>query len=332
MKKLIFVIPTQLSDDGSLKIKNFRSLKVMIGCLKENYSITLLIQTHRDKRISELDELGVSVLYDNSPQKEDTELFPSRFRTSYERWSAREKIVSECECMIAWDGCSPWCLATALTCVNLSSLGAKRKVLWIHDDPELYLMPSDHAFHSDLCNRFDSVISSDEEICKKLKCEAVRLPVDSFWYIEQSEQPCECEFKEDEINLLAVCRMNVESDLETLPARIAELWEQNKPVHCYLIGDGVRLNRYIQQVAIYDVDSEFTFLGAKENPYPYLRAGDALIVSERERTAGIETAAEIFGVPVVPAEQLDQVDSKKEANKENRFAWADEAKLIGMLG
>ncbi|MCD8007015.1 MAG: hypothetical protein LUF29_08665 [Oscillospiraceae bacterium] len=200
MKKLIFVIPTQMSDDGSLKIKNFRSLRVMIGCLKEDYNITLLIQTHRDKRIPELDELRVTLLYDNSPQKEETELFPSRFRTSCGRWSAREKIVSECDCLIAWDGCSPWCLATALTCVNLSSAGAKRQVLWIHDDPNLYLMPSDHAFYSDLCCQFDSVIASDEEICKKLYCETVKLPVDSSWYLEQSEQPCDCEFREDEIN------------------------------------------------------------------------------------------------------------------------------------
>ncbi|MCD8007016.1 MAG: hypothetical protein LUF29_08670 [Oscillospiraceae bacterium] len=126
--------------------------------------------------------------------------------------------------------------------------------------------------------------------------------------------------------------MSVESDMETLPAKIAELREQNKPVHCYLIGDGVRFNRYIQQVAIYDVDSAFTLLGAKENPYPYLRDADALIVSEEERTVEIETAAEIFGVPIVPAGQLDWIDSKKESQKENQFVWTDGAKLIDMLG
>ncbi|MCD8370948.1 MAG: hypothetical protein LUC94_11645 [Clostridiales bacterium] len=356
MKKLIIVVPSQLQKDGTISIKNIKSLRLTVAFLRESYEITLLVQTYREKTISDISNLNIRLIYDNSLQNHivDVSAYSSRFQVSFQRWSKREGLsvpvgcrlniaaVEEYDCLIAWDGCLPWCLATALSHVT-----AKRRLLWIQDNPQLYLMTEDHPFYADICASFDSVIALDEEIKAKVdsifgamerehkRCAVVRLPVDISWYWEQSEQSVSCDFQADEMNVLAISRMSVESVLEQLPGWFAGHQDHFPPLHCWLAGNGERLDRYIQQIAIYSVDSMFTLVGQVDNLYPYIRHSDVLVVCGDERRRDLKIAAEIFGVPVIRFEELEQclpgLSQKRKQDMPTVSAWQDREKMIKLL-
>ncbi len=155
MKTLVLIIPVSLSDDGMMKIKNFRSLKCLIGVLRGSYEITLIVQTHRGKVIPELDNLDVEVLYDNMPQKAGAFSAPSRFQESYFKWVARGSLdmhqtssipSARYNCLIGWDGCSPWCLAVAAA----SAVATECCILLLHDDPHFCLMQADHVLYANV--------------------------------------------------------------------------------------------------------------------------------------------------------------------------------------
>ncbi len=339
MKKLACVLPVSLQEDGTLQIRHFKSLTLLLDELKREYEITLLVQTYREKRIPELDRLGFRVFYDNSPQREGFADRASRFQVSYCRWADRVSFPKQ-DCLLAWDGCSPWCLATALTCVQ-----ARRRVLWLHEDPHLYLMRTDHDFYADLCGGFDAVIASSEQIrncllavapqkMASVSSAALALPVDSAWYWAQSEELSDVDFMQKETNLLAISRMSISGRLEQLPAWLAARAEQKPSIHIYLIGDGPRMDHYLQQTAIYDVDSSFTLLGDVGNIYPWIRACDGLIVCDGDRNPEAETAAGVFGVPVLSFDEFDSdalsIPEKKQSAPENGV-WPDRERLIRII-
>ncbi|MCD7750771.1 MAG: hypothetical protein LUI10_03370 [Lachnospiraceae bacterium] len=337
MKKLIFIVPVQLKEEGTLSIKKMSGLRLIVGFLKESFEITLLVRSCRNKRIPVLSDLGVPVVYDSSTPEYRTDIshYASRFQGSYLRWAGREieqgyeVFRSAYDYLIAWDGCSPWCLATALRLTN-----TKRHVVWLHDDPNLYLMQTDRSFYANVCDNFAAIIASDDGIKNELdgifhitqmetlknRCTVLTLPVDTPWYWEQSIQSCEYELQAEELNLVAVPGMSRESALERLPKFLSEHQEHRPPLHCYLIGDGERLDRYIQQIAIYSVDHLITLVGQVDNPYPYVRSCDALLVSEPERHPELEIAAQVFEVPVLLFEKMEQrLPGLKKKEKSDRI-------------
>ncbi|MCD8009976.1 MAG: hypothetical protein LUF34_04140 [Lachnospiraceae bacterium] len=132
--------------------------------------------------------------------------------------------------------------------------------------------------------------------------------------------------------------MNKESEMERLPGWLDAHRESLPTVHIYLIGSGPREARYIQQIALYDVDAQFTLLGEIENVYPLLRACDGLIFSEKEKNPEIEIAAEIFGIPRIrfSRSELDVSAAsgavKKRCKTEtNESVWQDRERFIQIL-
>ncbi len=349
MKTLAFVIPAQLDEAGQLIIKNRQSLQEIVGCLKGTYEITLLVRGFRGKAVSELSKQGVRILYDNSTPRYDTDSsrYLSRFQSSYYMWKSRSvpdragESRQTYDILIAWDGCSPWCLATALNQVD-----AKKRLLWVHEDPERYLMTADRSFYKDLCAGFDILIASDDKTRTALdgllgdrkqteKSIVVRPPVHASWYWEQSEQPTDCEFPSDTINLLVVSKMCRESSLERLPRWLSEHTDSYPPLHCYLLGMGERFDRYIQQIALYSADSQMTLLGRIDNPYPYVRHCDALLLCEEERQSEVETAAQVFGVPMIRFNDLEwyltKLKKREAVDQPSITGWQDEDVLRAVL-
>ncbi|MCD8009977.1 MAG: hypothetical protein LUF34_04145 [Lachnospiraceae bacterium] len=168
MKKLAIIVPTQLDEAGALSIRHFRELRQMCEQLAGEYAISLTLRASREKACPGLSDLSVSLIYDREApaerEIEPAERTRSRFQIQYQRWAKRnirigQTVDSVYDCLLVWDGCSPWCLATALECVR-----ARRRILWLQDDPSLYLLSSDHIFYMNLCRRFDASIASEERV------------------------------------------------------------------------------------------------------------------------------------------------------------------------
>lgn len=115
-----------------------------------------------------------------------------------------------------------------------------------------------------------------------------------------AELPEEEIFREDEINLIAVGKVQEVKGFDRLAGVHKRLRENGYPVHTYILGDGEQkpeIEAWLKQENLTDT---FTFLGYRTNPYKYVRNSDIFVCSSHSE--GFSTAATealIVGTPVV---------------------------------
>lgn len=81
-------------------------------------------------------------------------------------------------------------------------------------------------------------------------------------------------YKEDEINVVQVSRLVEQKAIDRLIKVSAKLINENSKIHIYVIGDGPLKERLQKQIEDLNVEEKITLLGAKKNPYPYIKNAD----------------------------------------------------------
>lgn len=81
-------------------------------------------------------------------------------------------------------------------------------------------------------------------------------------------------YKEDEINVVQVSRLVEQKAIDRLIKVSAKLIKENSKIHIYVIGDGPLKEKLQKQIIDFNVEEKFTLLGAKKNPYPYIKNAD----------------------------------------------------------
>lgn len=81
-------------------------------------------------------------------------------------------------------------------------------------------------------------------------------------------------YKEDEINIVQVSRLVEQKAIDRLIKASAKLINENSKIHIYVIGDGPLKERLQKQIEDLNVEEKITLLGAKKNPYPYIKNAD----------------------------------------------------------
>ena len=82
------------------------------------------------------------------------------------------------------------------------------------------------------------------------------------------------QFNKDELNIVQVSRLTFQKSVDRLIKVHAKLIKEGVNHHIYIIGDGPEkkyLNKLINENHL---EKTFTLLGAKENPYPYVKNAD----------------------------------------------------------
>ena len=78
----------------------------------------------------------------------------------------------------------------------------------------------------------------------------------------------------DEINVVQVSRLVEQKAIDRLIKVSAKLINENSKIHIYVIGDGPLKERLQKQIEDLNVEEKITLLGAKKNPYPYIKNAD----------------------------------------------------------
>ena len=135
-------------------------------------------------------------------------------------------------------------------------------------------------------NRFDETI--------------IRNYLDYNKVIEKSEEQIELPYDKNDINLLTVCRLEEQKAIDRFVKIHARL--EKEGIHCkvYVVGNGSQ--RYnIQRLIDKLKETEcFYLLGAKENPYPYIKKCDYFcLLSYYEGYGMVLDEAKILNKPII---------------------------------
>jgi glycosyltransferase involved in cell wall biosynthesis len=98
--------------------------------------------------------------------------------------------------------------------------------------------------------------------------------------------------------VVAIGRLHEQKDYGTMLRSIEHLGKQ-MPVSLTILGEGPLLEALSQQSKELGLEKSVYFAGFKSNPYPYLKASDALVLSSRYEGFGVVLAEALaLGIPV----------------------------------
>lgn len=93
--------------------------------------------------------------------------------------------------------------------------------------------------------------------------------------LELSNNEYEEIFDNKEVNIVQISRLVEQKAIDRLIQVHAKLINEGIKHHIYIIGDGPLKSKLEQQIEKYKIKDTFTLLGAKQNPYPYIKNADA---------------------------------------------------------
>lgn len=85
-------------------------------------------------------------------------------------------------------------------------------------------------------------------------------------------------FNDKEINLVQVSRLVEQKAIERLIKVHTKLIKEGKKYHIYIVGEGPLEEKLKKQIQENNIEDTFTLLGAKSNPYPYIKNATAFIL------------------------------------------------------
>lgn len=164
---------------------------------------------------------------------------------------------------------------------TLWSLCAKKKVLWVHGDYSckknaIRLFRKEYsAFHRIYC-----VSEATRKIfCLKYKNVQKTRVMHNFMDIPEiikgAENGVDLQFRRPA--LLTVGRLDKVKGQDIIPETVRRLKDKGHNLTWYIIGDGELKLTIEKEIEKYDVGENVILLGAKQNPYPYMRLCDIYV-------------------------------------------------------
>ena len=117
-------------------------------------------------------------------------------------------------------------------------------------------------------------------------------------------------------NILSVGRLMSQKGFDLAISAASILKKRNMDFHWYIVGDGELRKDLENQIENEGIQSEFTILGIKENPYPYIKACTIFAQTSRyEGKSVVLDEAKILAKPIVVTNYAtvnDQIIDRRE--------------------
>lgn len=125
---------------------------------------------------------------------------------------------------------------------------------------------------------------------------------------KSQEKITDCK-KEDTFTFLNVGRHTEQDKKLTRLIEVAKkLNEDNLNFRILLVGSGNRTQEYKEKIKEYKLENRVIFLGKKQNPYPYFKIADSLILtSEYEGFPVVYLEAMILNTPIITTDVSDSI-------------------------
>lgn len=187
---------------------------------------------------------------------------------------------------------------------------ARHKAAFIHIDYEKagYTMHMDQ----DCYHAMEKIFVVSNEVGKKFcavypqykdKIRLFRNLLDKSTILKKAEEGVGFIDEFDGIRLLTIGRLHYQKGYDIAIEALAMLREDGYNVRWYVIGEGMERAKLEVMIKKYDVKDSFFLLGAKENPYPFLKQADIYVHATRfeGKSIAIEEA-QILGKVIVASD------------------------------
>ena len=191
----------------------------------------------------------------------------------------------------------------------IDKVHAIKKILWIHNDFNEIKKNEDANVYETYFKKANAVATISKKCVDILKQNYPRLQdkflclpnLTSSDLIEKlSEQYQITEFKKNEFNILSIGRLTKQKGYDLAINALKILKDYDSNVHWWIIGAGELENQLKKLVKEAALEEYITFLGLKENPYPYIKKCDLLVQSSRwEGKSVVLDEAKILATPIL---------------------------------
>lgn len=112
------------------------------------------------------------------------------------------------------------------------------------------------------------------EYLEPVKKEVIHNYIDKELVLKKANQNIDYSFCEDTINFVTVARLVPQKAIDRLIKIHKKLIDNGKMHNFYIIGDGPEKEKLQNMIKANNIQNTFHLLGAKENPYPYMKEAD----------------------------------------------------------
>lgn len=208
-------------------------------------------------------------------------------------------------------------------------LSYSKGVAWIHNDIQKVFGKSisskiKKVFNKSIYKKYKKLVFVSNHNLKKfnefykinVEKEVVFNYLDKDLVIKKSNELVDFKLDKKTINFLSVARLVEQKAIDRLIKVHAKLIKDGYKHNFYVVGDGPKREKLEELIKEYNVSNTFHLLGAKNNPYPYIKACDVFCLLSYYEGLGIvllEAIAldkNIFITDTASREALEDYDKK----------------------
>ncbi len=225
------------------------------------------------------------------------------------KWLYPLYIRDDYDIEVAYLECAPTKILAAST--NQKA----KKVAWLHCDLEKRGM-DDPEKAKTWYDRYDKVVCVSETVKRSFRKvigsgtdSCILYNVNDETDIQHKAEALEAN-KPGAVTFLTVGRLSYEKGNDRLLDACKMLKGEGFNFALWLVGDGPEREKLMNQASDLGLDNQVSFLGFRENPYPYMRAADVIVTpSHYEGFSTVVTEAMILGKAVVttPCSGMDEL-------------------------
>lgn len=193
--------------------------------------------------------------------------------------------------------------------IVLNSVSARLKIAFIHCDFKNY--EGNNSYNRKLCRRFDRIACVSESVKNRFlevmpdmseKAYCVHNCHNLREMSEMGEKEA-APYTEGRINIFTAARLSPEKGIVRMIPIFAEIREKCPDFIWRIAGGGADFSAAAAMLEEYGLSDCVVLLGETENPYPYFKAADMVLVpSYHEAAPMVFGEAEFFGTPVFTTE------------------------------
>lgn len=225
---------------------------------------------------------------------------------------------------VYYGGCSEF----VLHCVD-----AESKICFLHCDYRA--IRGDSPYNTKIYEKFDKIAACSEG-CRQAfvsalpqlahKTVVVHNCQDYEQVLLRSSQ-WDVQLPEDKMHVLTVARFGKEKGILRGIQAVAQLGEARENLQYSIIGNGTEYAKAADMIVQLGLTSTVQLLGEQENPYPYLKAADLLLIpSVSEAAPMVIGEAACLGTPILTT----KTSSAEEMVTQTGYGWVCENSLEGI--
>lgn len=192
--------------------------------------------------------------------------------------------------------------------VMLGCTKSKKTISWIHNDSSSDQIRKDETYNENWYQKVDLIVAVSESVQESFvsvhpKLEGKTTYLGNFLsaatIVKKSGDSPKTPFSGADFYCFSASRLVQIKGIERAIQAIAGTLKQNKRIKWYIAGDGPNRESIKRTIEENDVADYVVLLGQLDNPYPYMKAADVLMVtSYYEAAPMVYSEAKIIGTPV----------------------------------